>query len=88
MLQNDFKKDQRASHFKVGFELSRQQSANLYNRNAPPLQAKPGFKTIESQPTMQQMIEKNRQTNIVYGRAAENIKTSNQAFYKWIQPVK
>jgi hypothetical protein len=34
------------------------------------------------------MIEKNRQTNIVYGRAAENIKTSNQAFYKWIQPVK
>lgn len=53
MLQNDFKKDQRSSHFKVGFEFSRQQSANLYNRNAPPLGNKPGFKTIESQPTMQ-----------------------------------
>jgi hypothetical protein len=53
MLQNDFKRDQRSSHFKVGFELSRQQSANLYNKNATSLQNKPGFKTIESQPTMQ-----------------------------------
>lgn len=38
------------------------------------------------------MVEKNRQSNIVYGQGQSQTgsgiaKTSNQAFYKWIQPV-
>jgi hypothetical protein len=33
------------------------------------------------------MISRNRNSNIVMGQGNENKKTSNQAFYKWIQPV-